>query len=600
MKNTKSGPAARGPQAISTLVALSWVALTGCPNNPDDSNGNEGPVVAHVSATEPAAEIEAPLEVGKSLETAVTENREALLVVLKGVPDPSAGDQPFKFELVRAIDRPLYMDVDAAEGPEQWISVAELQDADGNVLWTDRVNTLFQLMEFLQLVMEQQSSLMFSVSQVFSFVSMQYSSLLEFGVKIPIGIEGAKDYVIKVPKVGSDDLYEALRLDLDELKAGKVEPVLEGEAETIIENADPRDAIDIVILGDGYTADQREEFEGDAKVIGERLLKTSPFKEHKAVFNIHSVWTPANESGAGYDCTGVSVLDRDCKDELRDTPFETVFVLTALADRFQLDLQDTSDRVAMPLQVAKLYDAASAVPFDEIVMISNTNRTSGFAGLYVSIVTAYDPRIEFPDTAVHELGHSFGVLGDEYNIDGDPCLFAEPRISLPANIAASAEPDELKWMHWVEEDAPLPTPVGESVAVKVGAYAGAYNCDELFRPSYTCKMRDSDEDFCPVCSEQLVRRFHSVVDPIPEGGKFAVERAEGKLVFSAPLRDANLYDVEWKLGEESIGTGATLELEDAKLPETWTPLTGTVHESSERVRVSDPRLQQSTTWWIRR
>lgn len=563
---------------------------SGCPDNPT----TEGPVTYHVAIEEPADGDEAVLADGEALEGGV-ESRDAVLAILKGIPSPPS-DQPLKFEVTRTIDRPLFRDVDAADGPEHWITVAEVQDADGNVLWFDRVNSLFQLLEYLELVMSQQSSLSFSVNQVFSFVSMQYPSLLEFGVKVPTGIEGGVDYVLKLPKTDGE-MYEGLRVPIADLVANVEEPSVTGDVVTHLDSGPPEDRVDIVILGDGYGAEEREKFELDAQAIAERLAATEPLATTAGSFNVHSVWTPSNEIGAGYDCTGVPTLDRGCKRDLRDTVFETVFVLTALADRFQIALQDTSDRVAMPVQVAKLYEAAAAVPFDEIIMVSNTRRRSGFAGLYISVLTSFDPRIDFPDVAVHEFGHSFGVLGDEYQVQGDPCLFNEPRIPLPTNIAATAERDELKWTHLVEEDTPLPTPRGTDV--EVGAFQGAYNCPDLFRPRNVCKMRSSGDEFCAVCSEQMVSRIYSVVDPVAYEPTTA-ERSGDELVFTIPVRDEATQAVAWTMNDEPIEGGAQLRLTADQVPEVWSRLTATVTDGTGYVVDDHPRVRETRGWWVRR
>ncbi len=566
--------------------------LLGC-SPPDESEEQFEPQVA---TTEPGDDESAPLAAGESI-TIERENRDAVLAVLKGVASMERG-QPLKFDLIRSIDRPIYRDVDESDGPKQWITIAEIQDDDGNVLWFDRVNTLYQLLEYLELVLNQQSNLTLSINQVFQFIEMQYPQLLEFAVKVPTGIEGGTQYVLKVPKEDGE-LYEAWRADISDLVDNAEAPRLEGEAETILENGEPEDTIDVVILGDGYTAEEREKFTLDAQAIADRFVKTEPLKSTEKAFNIHTIWTPSEESGAGYDCTGIITLDDGCKEDLRDTPFETVFVITALADKLGLDLASTSDRVAMPLQIGKLFEAATAVPFDEIIMISNTNRTSGFAGLYVSILTSYDPRLTFPDTAVHEFGHSFGVLGDEYDIEGDPCLANEPRIPLPNNISPTASLDDLKWSHWIEDGTPLPTPPEQADEVTVGAYESAYNCDEMYRPSHRCKMKDSTDDFCPVCTEQMVARIYSVLDPAPLGEIKATHTEEDTLSFEVPVRE-DLSSVTWFLGDEEFGDGAKLEVEAGDVPAEWTQLRAEVVESSGFVKSERPRLRETHSWWIRR
>lgn len=577
------------------LVPILFAALlSACPGDPED-----GPTEFHVSLTEPGAADSSALEDGASVEISVAEDREALLLIMKGIPSPPT-DQPLAFELVRAVNSEVFIDVDPQDGPEQWITVAEVQDDDGNVLWKDRVNSLFQLLEYLEVVLDQQATVNFGITQVFGFVAMQYPQLIEFGVKVPLGIEGGTQYVLKIPKEDGS-YYEAFRAPIADLAAGKQPREFDGEVTTLLDNGDPKDRIDIVILGDGYTADERQRFDLDAQSIADRFAKTEPFKSKLDDFNIHTVWVPSVESGAGYDCTGILTADNGCKRDLRDTVFETVFVLTALADKFStLNLQETSDRVAMPLQVGRLFDVASAVPFDEIIMVSNTRRTSGFAGLYVSVLTAYDGRRTFPDTAVHEFGHAFGVLGDEYNIEGDPCLLNEPAIPLPPNISATAVLDELKWAHLVEDGTPLPTSSSDAAAgADVGAFPGAYNCDQLYRASQNCKMRDSDVDFCPVCAEQLVNRTFAYLDPVALNSSATATREGNELVFNVQPRSETI-GAQWLLGDQEVGTGSEFRLGADQLPTAWTKLTGRVFDASGYIVGDKPKSETRLEWWVRR
>ena len=212
------------------------------------------------------------------------------------------------------------------------------------------------------------------------------------------------------------------------------------------------------------------------------------------------------------------------------------------------------------------------------------------------MLTAYDGRIGFPDTAVHELGHSFGVLGDEYNIDGDPCLFNEPAIPLPVNISTTSLLDELKWAHLVEEGTPLPTSATDA---DVGAFSGAYNCDELFRPAHNCKMRSSSQDFCAVCSEQLVSRIYAYVDPVAHGSTATATREGNELVFRVEPRDETI-GVLWLLSDDEVGSGPELRLAGDSLPTTWSRLTARVYDASGFIVGERPRSQTNLDWWIRR
>lgn len=573
-------------------LLIAGLATSACS---DDELAGSAPLAVSFEAPIEGEEASA-LAVGEGIET-TPEDRRSLLTLVRGHID-GPNDAPYRIELLRTLEAQTFLDLDQADGPPQWITVAEVVDADGQVLWRDRVNSLFGLLEYLSIVIDQVSPLSMEPRSVYSFVHSNYPQLLDFALEIPLGLEGATDYVLSLPDE-EGELHEIARFDIAELEASAEPPQIEGEVVTLLESGPPADRIDVVILGDGYTEAQRMAFDNDVQAVAERLVQTSPLAEHAAMFNIRALWTPSVESGAGYDCTGNIIADRTCKKDLRDTVYEMTFVVNALADKFGISLADTSARVAMPLQVARMYDAAALTGADEIILLSNTNRQSGFAGLYVAVLTAFDNADAFPDVAVHEFGHSFGVLGDEYMAEGDPCLFNEPRVPLPPNIDGYDPQLELTWSPWVAESTPLPTPGSKATQYPVGAFAGAYNCDFLHRPSANCKMRDSGEEFCAVCAEQMVRRLYSVVDPVAHAPARAEAIEGGGVRFTVPTREDAPSEVSWTLGEEVIGDGGeTLELEAAQGPATWTKLSATVRAVTPFVRVEEPRMTQRYEWWV--
>ncbi|MEZ4461427.1 MAG: M64 family metallopeptidase [bacterium] len=522
------------------------------------------------------------------------ENGEARVAIFKGVVKPG---NVYSAELLRTIDTPAYMDIDTGvDGDPFWITQASVEDANGNVLWTDRVNTMFQLLEFLELVVEQtgSSSLNLNRAQLYAFVGQQYPALLEFPVKVPVGIPGGKDFVLRVPN--EDNVFvEVARVDIASAVENATPPLVEGKVTTLLQSGPASDRLDVVILGDGYRAEDEEAFDLDAQVIAERLQETEPYASQINMINIHKVFTPSVEKGAGYDCTGSATTDAGCKEDLRDTVFGTTFVITALADRLMLALGE-SDRVAMPLEIARIFDVAVQAQYDEVILISNAKRYSGFAGVYVALVTTFGGnRNLMADVAMHELGHSFGALGDEYQVDGDPCLFAEPRVPLPANIAAYTD-DSFKWDRFFDGPVPIPTPTDRASEFPVGAYEGAYNCDFLYRPSRDCKMK-SDESlpYCPVCTEQLVRRLYATTDPIVEP---QVERLEsGALKFSVVVASDNLT-ATWFLNDAEFGTGPSVTVEGKDVDGSENTLRVVVSDTSGRVRVEDPRTSQEQSWTI--
>jgi len=250
-----------------------------------------------------------------------------------------------------------------------------------------------------------------------------------------------------------------------------------------------------------------------------------------------------------------------------------------------------------------MYEVAALAKYDEIILISQTRRPSGFAGLYVAVVTTFDTnRLEFPNVAVHELGHSFGVLGDEYNLAGDPCLKNEPRVPLPVNIAEGGSGDSFKWDRWFMGPTPVPTPDEAKAQYPVGAYQGAYNCPELFRPAHTCKMNGSEEmDFCPVCNEQVTRRLYSVVDPMANVAPIAEVTESGGVRLTVALHESGLWDVVWTLDGEEVGTEPVLELTKEQLPQgDLARVNATIVERTGFVILEDPTLRHEVEFQVGR
>ena len=526
------------------------------------------------------------------------ENREALLVILKGVWPQNAD---LRMDLVRVIEADVFVAQRDYEGDPHWITRAQVRGADGEVLWSQRINSLSQLLEFLNIVIEDQSTVNLTIRQVAQLVEREYPQLLEFAVKVPTGIVGGETYVIEIANEAGQ-WREAASLPIADLVAAAQPTELDFEVDTIVATGPDEDRLTIAIIGDGYRASERGAFEADAQAVAERFLATSPMTEHADLFNIKTVWAPSQESGASYDCN-FQGAPPGCEQGFRDTAFETTFVIPALMDRFNLPLGDVSDRVAMPIQIGKVFEAGAMAGYDDIVMISNSRKRAGFAGLYISLVTAYDNRASFPDVAVHELGHSLGLLGDEYMVPGDSCYFNEPLIPLPANIGELTN-GEVKWSEWIAEGTPLPTPNNEALQYPVGAYEGAYNCDFLVRPSHRCKMNSSRDEFCSVCAEQMVRRFYAFIDP-PLNETINISRlSEDQVRIRIPLRaDPERYEVIWSVNGAPIHLGSSFTFGPRNFLEvpsnTWVPMEVTVRNSSDFVHTRDEALESTYRFEVR-
>jgi IgA Peptidase M64. len=249
--------------------------------------------------------------------------------------------------------------------------------------------------------------------------------------------------------------------------------------------------IDIVILPEGYTAAEMDLFKEDCKKFAGYLFNSSPFKENKDKFNIWGVEAPSIESGT-------------------DIPKSNLWKKTLLNSSFYtFDVE----RYLMTADNKSVRDLAANAPYDQIYIIVNSQKYGG-GSIYnhYSVGTNKNPFAEY--VFVHEFGHGFAGLADEYYTSEvayqDPYpLDVEP---IEPNITTLVH-FEKKWKDLVDKDVPIPTPAEEKYFDKVGAFeGGGYIAKGVYRPKYDCQMKSkSVNNFCPVCKRAILEmiRFYS-------------------------------------------------------------------------------------------
>jgi hypothetical protein len=265
-------------------------------------------------------------------------------------------------------------------------------------------------------------------------------------------------------------------------------PVVPIGAEVIelLVSGDPAVKVDLVILGDGYASSERAKFGGDCAHFMETFFGVEPFRSRRDRFNVHAVFVPSGESG----------IDEPRKGIYRDTAFGMMF------DMFELP------RYCMSRAVWAMHDAASAVAHDAILLMANSSRYGG--GAIYNHYTVFVSDNEYDDyLPVHEFGHGFGGLGDEYYSSAVAYNEFYPVGVEPwePNITALLEGDDLKWKRFVEDGTPIPTREDDlDHGGRIGAFEGAgYAAKGLFRPARDCKMfSKGNRAFCKVCEQGLI------------------------------------------------------------------------------------------------
>ena len=291
---------------------------------------------------------------------------------------------------------------------------------------------------------------------------------------------------------------------------------------------DSRQAIDIAIVGEGYTKDEMEVFYRDAKETADQILSYEPFKGNADKLNFIAVPVESKDSG-------VSI---PLKNEWKQTAFSSSF------STFYMD------RYLTTLHLFDLHDALASVPYEHIIILANTDNYGGGGILNSYVLTAAHNKWAMP-VVVHEFGHSFGALADEYFYDDGTDQYDlkvepwEPNITTLVGFQS-------KWQDLMDnafKDTPEPkkgkkskknqpkihigtgnfegfevvTKADQKLPAystliesdyKVGIYeGGGYLSEGIYRPFPTCRMRDNSYPFfCPVCRRAISRMidYHTV------------------------------------------------------------------------------------------
>jgi len=285
--------------------------------------------------------------------------------------------------------------------------------------------------------------------------------------------------------------HSLLQMDIDPssifIDRGKLK---ENTAFRIQYKGDPSGKVDLVFLAEGYTASEQEKFVNDARRFTESLFETPPYTNYKDDFNVWAVELISEESGT--DISGKGIF--------KNTALNSGYYTFGL------------DRYLTTPDMKSIRDAVWNVPCDAIFILVNTDSYGG-GGMYnfYSIGTADNPRT--PVVFVHELGHSFAGLADEYfssevayndfyNLKLEPW---EPNITTLVNF-------DKKWKDLLPASTPVPTPLSETYKNDIGVFeGGGYLAKGIYRPMDHCMMRDY-APFCPACSRAIVKMIHFLSD----------------------------------------------------------------------------------------
>ena len=252
----------------------------------------------------------------------------------------------------------------------------------------------------------------------------------------------------------------------------------------VVLSGEPSVKVDIVLLPEGYTETQKELFEADCKKFADEFFTYSPYAENKDKFNIRGVWAPSNEEGP-------------------DVPGKNVWNNTRLnGSYYTFD----SERYLMINDFQKVRDVAGNAPYDYIYILANTTKYGGGAIYNFYGISAAHHADETGKIYIHEFGHLFAGLGDEYVGGVEYSEFYPIHVEpWEPNLTTLVDFDS-KWKSMLPENIEIPTPVKVRNAKKLGVYeGGGYVSKGIYRPWINCLMNNlhSIDVFCPVCNKAI-------------------------------------------------------------------------------------------------
>jgi hypothetical protein len=340
--------------------------------------------------------------------------------------------------------------------------------------------------------------------------------------------------------------------------------------------------VDLVIVGDGYAAADKAKYAADVADLVERFFAAPPFDAYAKFFNVRRVDVTSEESGADHP--------EAAPPSFRDTALDATYNCANIARLVCVNLGKVFDVLARSGIVAAKQDMIWVLVNDPIY---------GGSGGAVAVGSTHTSAVEL---MLHESGHSFGFLADEYDYSPPPCNTAfepsEPNVTRETGRAA------IKWHDWIDGATPLPTT--DTVPGVPGAYEGGNYCvNGIFRPTFDSKMRSLDRPFEPINEEAFVLRIYDYVSPIdsqtPAATKLTIRRG-AKKVFSVktPAPVGHAITLRWFV--DGVARPAWNGL--AKVTLATQPLAKGKHllrvvatDPTDKVRRDDRRLLEASVTW---
>jgi len=266
----------------------------------------------------------------------------------------------------------------------------------------------------------------------------------------------------------------------------------------ILQSGSQSSCVDIAIISEGYTKSEMNKFHSDCIRVVDALFSHEPFASMKNKFNVIAVDCPSEDSGPS-----IPRFDKWANTSV-NTHYDTFY----------------TDRYLMTSNIWRVYDVLSCIPFEQIIVMVNSKEYGG-GGIFNQINVITSDHYTFKEVLVHEFGHGYGGLGDEYDY-GNQASTMYPTDTEPwePNLTTLVDFSH-KWADLIPNGTPIPTPpinfsfnyinqpksLIKKITQCVGVFeGGGYQSKGVYRPAQECRMKVNEvEDFCPVCSRHLIK-----------------------------------------------------------------------------------------------
>lgn len=255
--------------------------------------------------------------------------------------------------------------------------------------------------------------------------------------------------------------------------------------EVINAAADTTKCIHIAFLAEGYTSEEMNVYLRDVRTATDAIFAHEPFKTYKDRFNIIAVKSVSQESGTSEPAKGI------WKNTAVGSHFDTFY----------------SSRYLTTLQLKQVHDLLAGTPYEHIIILVNTAQYGGggILNLYNLCMTHHSA---FRPVIVHEFGHSFAGLADEYAYDNEAIpMYPHDIEPWEKNITTLTDFGS-KWKSLIQKNTPVPTPESKfpsTINTRIGVFEGAgYSTKGVYRAMQDCRMRtNTHPEFCTVCNNAL-------------------------------------------------------------------------------------------------